>query len=377
MNLKIKKIYQKLIFQESIKFLLLFILAIYCFFFILDFSLRGPRFFTIGKASLWQFFIYYYYQISLYLNLFLSLGFLLATIKVIGSMNRNNEILALQMAGLSRQKIIRPLIYIGIFLSLLSYCNTEFQYPKALRTVHLFKKQHLHSQRKEKNINVQSVILKNGSKLIYSRYDAISNQLFDVFWLLKNEIYHIKNLDLNQTPPLGHFVDHFIQNDKSFLTKTDSYLRFTFKNIYFDHKSSAFLVPFEERSITTLIWQFLQKHFSSYKEKSALSAHLNYKLAMPLIPLLIPIVITPWLFRFSRQSNYIFIVTAFALFCFIGFYTLMDAFFILTENGSGSAFILIWLPLILIFFWEKLKIWIKKYKDHILNKIQLKKTKST
>ena len=347
--MKLEKIYEKFIFQESIKFLSLFILAIYCLFFILDFSLRGPKFFAIGTAEFSQFLLYYYYQISLYLNLFLSLGFLLSIVKVIGSMNRNNELLALQMAGLSRQKIIRPLFLIGAFLSLTSYLNTELQYPKAVRVVQNFKKQYLHSKRKEKNANVQSVVLKDNTKLVYSHYDFVKNELKDVFWILGNEIYHIKLLDLKQNPPQGHFVDHFVQDNRSFFIKKNSYPIRDLAKIHFDKKSSAFLVPFEERAITTLFWQFFQKSYSSYKEKSALSAHLNYKLTLPLIPLLIPLLLTPWLFRFSRQSNYLFILTAWTLFLFIGFYTLMDAFFILTENGSGSSFVLLWLPFILLF----------------------------
>ena len=361
--MKLKKIYEKFIFQESIKFLFFFILAIYCLFFILDFSLRGPKFFAIGTAEFSQFMLYYYYQISLYLNLFLSLGFLFAIIKVIGSMNRNNELLALQMAGLSRQKIIRPLLLIGAFLSLLSYVNTEFQYPKAIRIVQNFKKQYLHSQRKEKNVNVQSIVLKDNTKLVYSHYDFVKNELKDVFWLLGNEIYHIKRLDLKKVPPQGHFVDHFIQDNRSFFIKKNSYPLLNFKKIHFDKKSPAFLVPFEERAITTLVWQFFQKSYSSYKEKSALSAHLNYKLTLPLIPLLIPLLLTPWLFRFSRQSNYLFILTASALFLFIGFYTLMDAFFILTENGGSSSFVLLWMPFIILFGLAMLK---QRFSENVL-----------
>ncbi len=361
--MKIKKIYEKFIFQESIKFLFFFILAIYCLFFVLDFSLRGPKFFAIGTAEFSQFLLYYYYQISLYLNLFLSLGFLFAIIKVIGSMNRNNELLALQMAGLSKQKIIRPLFLIGAFLSLLSYVNTELQYPKAVRIVQNFKKQYLHSQRKERNANVQSVVLKDNTKLVYSHYDFVKNELKDVFWLLGNEIYHIKLLDLKQTPPKGHFVDHFIQDSRSFFIKKNSYRLRDLEKIYFDKKSSAFLVPFEERAITTLFWQFFQKSYSSYKEKSALSSHLNYKLTLPLIPLLIPLLLTPWLFRFSRQSNYLFILTAISLFLFIGFYTLIDAFFILTENGGGSSFVFLWMPFIILFALAILK---QRFSENIL-----------
>lgn len=377
--MKFKKIYEKFIFKETAKFLLLFLIAIYCLFFTLDFSLRGPKFFTIGKASLFQFFIYYYYQISLYLNLFLSLGFLLAIIAVIGSMNRNNELLALQMAGLSSKKIIRPLLFIGLFLSLLSYSNNELQYPKALRFVHGFKKNHLHSQRKEKNDNVQSIVLKDNTKLVYSNYNFAKNRLKDVFWILNQEIYHIKQLDLNSEPPTGYFVDHFVQNKNAFFIKKDSFALKQFSQIHFDKQSSAFLVPFEERSISTLCIQFFKKNYSSYKEKAALAAHLNYKLALPLLSFLVPFALTPWLFRFSRRTH-LFILTALALFAFFCFYTLIDAFFILTENGGGSAFFFLWTPFLLLFLLSNAKNLIanpdhhrkklRKYKKTVLKKLK-------
>ncbi|MFA5250245.1 MAG: LptF/LptG family permease [Parachlamydiales bacterium] len=359
------KIYEKLLVKECLKFLGFFLVSIYLLFFILDFSLRSPKFFAIGGASFFQLLTYYYFQISLYLNLFLSLGFLLTLIKVLGSMNQNNELLALQMAGLSKEKIIRPLFFIALLLSLASYLNHEFQYPRAISLVQNFKKTYFHTSKKIKNDNVQALLLKDNTKLVYGSYDSKQKKLSDVFWLLnQEELYHIKELDLKTSPPTGYFVDHFVQNKQHFLIKKESFEKQPLKHILFDKNSAGALIPFEERKISTLLNQFLQKSYSSSKEKAALSAHLNYKLALPLLPLLIAFVLPSSVFRFSRKS-YLFVLTALALFLFIGFYTLLDALFILTENGSGSPFFFVWLPFLLLLALARIKVFLRKNQTQI------------
>lgn len=345
------KIWQKYLLKETLKFVLFFLFCIYTTYFLLDFSIHGMKIFTKNSVNIFEVIIYYYHNFIMQLNLFLSLGFMLAIIKVVFSMNHHNELIALMMAGVSKNKIAHVLFLIAAFFSLISYLNVEFCVPYSSKSIENFKNSHLRTKKTKTASSVQTLLLDNSTKLVYQKYDRSKKELFDVFWIISSDdLWHIKYLRPNEKPPLGLFANHFIRvNGK--LIKTKSYESHHFKHINFDKAASASLEPFETRSLHTLYAQYLSKRFSSSKEKAHLSSQLNYKLSMPLLPFIIVFAILPVCMRFSRTTH-VFATTSFALFGFVVFYSLMDAAVILSENQVGSSFYIIWTPFLLtaIFF---------------------------
>ena len=343
------KIWEKMFFKNALKFIFFFSVAIYIIFFILDFSLHGTRFYSHTNATILDIFIYYYHNFITYLNLFLSLALMLSIIKTIYSANINNELTALQVAGISKYKLATPFFFIAFILTSLSYLNNQMLTPKSAKAIEAFKTTYSHSKKRSKASSLRTVLLDDSSKIIYQKYDPTKKKILDVFWIKSiDDIWHIKSLSPLTTPPQGMFVDHFMRNQENKLVMQESFKSYAFFQMNFDKAASASLEPFEFSPISTLYLQFKNKRYSSSKEKALLLSHLNYKLALPLLPFLIVIALLPFCIRFSR-TNHIYMISAVSLFCFIAFFILMDAAIILAENQVGNPFIIIWVPFICSF----------------------------
>jgi lipopolysaccharide export LptBFGC system permease protein LptF len=192
-------------------------------------------------------------------------------------------------------------------------------------------------------INV--ILLKDSTKMIYLQEK--DNILFDVFWInsFKN-IWHIKYLKTDTKYPIGKYVDHFIKSDDGKLEKQESFPSYTFKQMVLKKENND--VDLKSLPLSTLIKKWYFQEFSSRQKKTDLLSQLNYKLALALTPLLIPLAAIPFCLRFSRNIS-IFSITSIALFMFILFFTTMDASLILAENQVLPSFFIIWLPMVLFF----------------------------
>ncbi len=348
------KIWQKHLLLEMVKFILFFLLSLYFIYFLLDCSFHGAKIFGKNSVSLLAALTYYYHNFIMYLNLFLSLGFMLAIIKVLFSMNTHNELIALQMAGISKYAISRPIFFIALVFSLISYLNFEYFIPSSSKAIELFKNTHLRTKKRGKEAFVNTLLLDNSTKLIFQKYNSTNKELFDVFWIISSDdIWHIKYLKPTLKPPRGMFANHFVREEGKLILQ-NSYESYDFTQINFDKAAIASLVPFEARPLSDLYNQFLSKRFSSSKEKAHLSSQLNYKLSMPLLPFIIVLALIPICMHFSKTSR-IYTVISLSLFGFIAFYFLMDAAVILAENQVGSPFYIIWTPFLFtgIFFFNK------------------------
>ena len=105
-------------------------------------------------------------------------------------------------------------------------------------------------------------------------------------------------------------------------------------------------MPIENRPISTLYKQS-KSNAICQKEKNELLANLNYKIAMPIIYLLLIISIFPYLMIFSKNIS-IFYISSFAILGFVVFHTIMDSFLILGENSTLPPYMIIWSPIIII-----------------------------
>ena len=347
--MKFSKRWYRWIFSDMLKFIFFFLICIYFVFFTVDLSIHGSKILIRSSANFFDLFIYYYHNFIIYLNLFLCLALMFAIIKVIGSLNIHNELIALQMGGLSKKKLAAPILAIALFSTALSYINYEYFIPNSIEEIENFKNQFLRSKKKaEKNL-VNSVFLENGTTIIYQKYEQKRKNLFDVFIIKsRSDIWHAKYMDPYSLPVEGKFVDHFQKDGSENFQKTESFDSCSFSDINFDKTANRSLQPYEARPISTLFSQYISRRYSSSVEKANTLSQLNYKLAMPLLPILIVLALVPPCSKFSRK-NLVFIIFSVALIFFIGFYTVMDGVLILSENRVASAFLLIWTPIISCF----------------------------
>lgn len=349
------KLWRKYLFQKSA---LLFGLLLFCFFSIfvlVDLSFQGIRFVTKGEAPWSDVLVYYLNQFTLHLELFCCLSFLLSTFKILSDLNQKRELVSLQMAGISKQKIAGPLFSFAFLICLACYCNAEWMAPRAqMASIHFRQSYAKKKQTTEPPLYTQT--LTDGSQLIFQRFDPHKKELFDLFWVRSaKEIWYMKYLQIDTHPFQARYVDLLTRDAQHKLQKKQSFETCFLDQLPFDLQILS-LKDFLSASHRPLSTLFQQARVKS-SERAPILSHLHSKLALPLLPFVIVLAIAPPALRFARfRPTRLFI--ACSLFGLLAFLTLMDGLVILGENQILSPALAIWAPLVLsslIFFPSFLK----------------------
>lgn len=336
------KLWERHLFSRLIKTMGFVLSGLFLIYFLVDLSIHSVRFFS-GKANCLSILLYYLHCFSMHLDFFFALAFLLSTLRVLFDLMQHSECIALQMAGLSHRRLMRPLWVIASLLALFSYANAEWIAPFALGSMQQFRDEVAKKKKQVLREHVHDVTLDDGSAIIYERFDFQSKTLFDVYWISgTHRFWHMKMLHLT-TPIQGYFVDRFERNDTGSIEVTESFPERSFPELpLLASQALQKFTPFENRSLSVLFLQSL----SSNTDRQMIRAHLHYKLSKPLLSLLIAFILSPILLRFSRQSR-AFLITACSLFSLLSFLTILDGFLILAENGVLAPSIALWIPWLL------------------------------
>lgn len=332
-------LWQKYLLRHLLQVFFFLLLCVFVIYILVDFSIHGVKFLSLGKTTFIDLSLYYLRLFARHLELFISLSFLLSSLKVLLDLNGHQELVALQMAGLSKKRLLFPFFALAALLSFTCYCNSQWLSPDAQDAADAFRKVHLKTKKKQQN--VYNIGLEDDTELIYQNFDPTHQELFDVFWVQSsNSIWYMKYLNISSKPVRGRFVDHFACNSEGQFEKQESFPSHEFPKLAWgDEVKLQRFIPFENRSLSTL---FQQASALTANRESALS-HLHYKIAMPLLPFLILLFISPIAMRFSRTRPTLLIVAG-SLFAFIGFITFMDASLILGENQVLPPSLAIWFP---------------------------------
>lgn len=344
------KIWIRYLLRHLIKTFLFLLVCLFIIYAIIDLSIHGVRFFSHGTIQWTEIGMYYLHNFATHLEFFFPLTLLLTTLKVLLDLNGHNELVALQMAGLSQKKLLLPFFIFAACLGSISYTNYQWMAPTSQEASDTFQIAHAKKKKKKNQPHVYNAPLVNGSELVYQGYQENTGELFDAYWLKSNkDIWHIKYLKIAHIPgeiPIGRFADRFQRNKENKLEKTESHFTHSFPDIVLDNNVSLqTFVPFENRSLSTLFWQSLKQT----AEKRSVICHLHYKLATPLIPFLILMTISPIAMRFGRLKP-TFLITAISLFGFIGFMTILEGMLILGENQVLPGYMAIWGPIAFVLF---------------------------
>lgn len=336
------KIWQRHIFFNLSKTFLFLLVCLYIVYITVDLSAHGVRF--LAKSNIQEIFFYYIHTFSSLLELFFTLTFLLASMRTLFDLNTHQEIVALQMAGLSKKTLLIPFFLFATLISLVCYANSEWLAPTSLNYTSGFKKAHKDKKKAKEKVRVSSIYLKDGSELVYQNFDSKKNELFDVFWVRNpNDIWHMKTLEIESLE--GSFVHHFRRNSLKQLEKTETFTCRIFSDLPWDEQAILHkFIPFENRPISTLICQAS----SHCAERRSVFSHLYYKLFAPLMPFLVLIAISPISIRFSRSRPF-FLIAACSILGFVGFKTILDGMLILGENQVLPSYVAILSPILLLF----------------------------
>lgn len=339
------KIWFRYLFLRLLKTFLFFLLSIFLVYTTIDLSIHGVRFFSKTSVEWLAVLSYYFHSFASQLEFFFPFTLLLASLKVLTDLGLNHELTALQMAGLSKKKLTSPFFAFAAILCLISFAGGEWISPKAQKEIASFRSVHTKREKKKKSSHIFKTPLQDKSELIYQEFNESSHELFDVFWIKNSkDLWHIKFLWLDPEgikSPRGRFADRFQRNRENKLEKTESHLGRTFPEIIFDSSIGLkTFVPIEDRPLSTLFQQAIKPS----SETNSVRCHLHYKLASPLISLLILFAISPFAMSFSRSKS-VFLLTAVSIFAFVGFITILDGMFILGENQVIAASLAIWGPI--------------------------------
>lgn len=310
-----------------------------------DLSIHGVRFLSRGTTTFAEIALYYVRHFATHLEFFLPFTFLLASLKLLLDLNAHGELVALQMAGLSKKKLLRPLFLFAAFLSLAAFANNQWIAPDAQDATDVFRE--AHSKKKKKKDPLYHIALNDDSELIYQNFDEEKQEFFDLFWIqTPDDVWHMKSLKLeHKMNPQGHFVDHLVRNKEGQFEKRESFLSCPFPNLRWSKETSLErFIPFENRSISSL----LQQARADSADRQSIFSHLHYKMALPLLPFFILLSISPFTMRF-RRSFPTFLLVALSIFAFVGLMMILQGMLILGENRVLPAYLAIWGPMAALF----------------------------
>jgi len=334
------------LFSRLAKTFLFLLFCIFSIYVIVDLSVNSVRFFSSGGTTFIEISLYYLRNFAKHLELFFPLSFLLSAMKVLFDLNAYRELVALQMAGLSKKKLLSPFYLFAILLSSVCYINCEWIAPDAQDSANEFRSAHA-KKKKKKREHLFTLSLEDETELIYQSFDPSEKQLFDVYWICSaDDIWHMKYLKIDPKPPSGRHVDRLTRNEMKQFEKKESFDKRDFPELSWDDDGAALqrFVPFENRSLSNLY----QQARSNSADKQSLFTHLHYKLALPMLSFLAILAISPFSMRFSRSLP-VFLFASLSLFGFIALCTILDGMLILGENKVLPPYIAIWGPLLLSF----------------------------
>jgi len=355
--IRIGSIWERYIFRELLKVFFLFLFVFFFLYSLMDYSTHAKDFITDKRIQIFDILLYYSLQFIKRADLLLPLALLVATIKVLCSLNAHRELVALQASGMKLKKLLRPFFFLACLCMVFNYFSAQYIVPKALNNLDQFKKSHFKQSSKGKiKQRVHLIYLKDDTKLFYQTFDKEKELFFDVIWIpTSEEIWRIKYLTANPREPEGRFVDHLKRNSQGFFEKVESFDTYQFKQIKWERKMpTKGFIPNENRSLSELFHSYFQKQSGSNYEGADLLTQLYFKLAMPLLSFLVVMAISPFCVNYSRNIP-IFFIYACGLFGFIAFFTFMDAAVIIGENQVVSPFLAIFSPFLIcggLFTWK-------------------------
>ena len=355
------KIWERYFIKEFLKIFFLFLTCFYAIYVIIDYASHtgalASHHIHIKGVELFR---YYFYVFASQAEILIPFALIIATIKTLCNFNTNQELVALMASGVKRKTLMRPFIFIALLLVFALYLNEQFLLPPALKRLHRIEDSTKHTRsHNHLNLAAKTLILDDGSLLVFQSYDSSTEQFFDVYWIASlDHVYRIKYLS-PASPPTGYFVDELMRQENGDLTFKESFQELKFETMRFNSETlQSTLVDSDLLSLGEL-WEKIPKHFNEdlSEKESKLLASFHWKLAIPWLSLLAVLAPAPFCMRFSRQLPVFFIYVC-GIFGLLAFYLVLDAADIVAKRQVVKPFFALWIPFLTIstfFVWRFVK----------------------
>lgn len=345
--------------QVSLVFAL-FLFCSYALYVLIDYSsrssaLKGIHFSYVEVA------LYYFYVFIQRADILIPFALLIANIRTLCSLNVQNELVALMASGVRLKTLMRPFLFLALMMTAWLYFNNEFLLPKAMQYFKSLEDAHFTEKYKtQKNEQMHAIPLEDGSLLIYHNFDHLQGYFFDVYWVRNsNDLYRIKHLYPDGEAFYGQYVDHFQREENGVLQHKGSYEKLAFPHLLLEKEFLNNSLSSPKGQSLRQLWESLSLLEDSWTNKEAVILTSFYqKLAMPWLCLLTLIGPAPFCLRFTRHLP-VFFIYLISMLSAIGFYLVIHASIVLSENLVLSPLIAVWFPFLFafsIFGWRYAKL---------------------
>ncbi|MEM7174716.1 MAG: LptF/LptG family permease [Chlamydiota bacterium] len=346
-----QKLWRYYLSKEIAKVFFLILFSLYFLYLLIDYSTHLQAEVKGTAISPVAILLYYAQLFSKRISLLLPLALIVATAKVLCTLNRHNELLAFQTAGFSLFSLARPFFFFAFCCTAANLYNFEYFLPSCFSSMSQFEQEQLKHQRSHSAAAVHALLLPDGTRLIYQYYDPTHSTLLDVFLIRSiDEVWHMKALALSGNNPIGICVDLMMRNCGGLIEKKASFATYPFIGLKIaldlQQPSKELL---QGQSISALFTQAFQTPNISNQKKAAAQTHLYFKLVMSCLPFLMLIGMIPYCIP-SKRHLPIFFIFSISIFSYIFLFTLLDACIILGETQLVPAhWAILGVPALLLF----------------------------
>jgi lipopolysaccharide export system permease protein len=353
-------IWERYFLREMGKCFLLFLLSFYALYVLIDYSNHSHSF-QHYRFSFFELMRYYGHEFVVRMNVLVPFALLISCVKTLCSLNMHHELIALMASGIRLKRLLFPFIAFSLFFTGLIYLNGEIFQPNAMK----YHEQLDHQRARVKKTkyhypHIQQLMLKDGSSLIFQRYDPLAHEFFDLYWVRSiDDIYRIRDLKLQDAGAVGLGVEHLQRDPEGALKLTERFDQKQLPDLLFDQHALS------ESAATPEVLSLSQMHkkladfeaILSEKDARLVTAYY-YKLAIPWLCLLAVLAPAPFCISYTRTLP-IFFIYALSLFGLVGFYLIMNAAVVLGERQVIDPALAIWCPFCLFFTFFALRFYRK------------------
>jgi lipopolysaccharide export system permease protein len=328
---------------------------------LIDFTSHATHFHHTHQAIHWpEVGLYYLSDFAKRMEVLIPFALLLATIKVLCSLNIHHELVALMASGIPLKLLLRPFLLLALICIILLYANTEWLVPRAMNALKTIEETHQRQRRQALKLpTVQHLVLEDESTLIFQHYETSRLLFFNAYWIKSiDDVMHLETLDPYAEVPTGYGVDRFVRLPSGQLEHREFHAALPLTAMRFNkERLMETLTPPEELPFAAL-WKKHPASFDAASEKEAkVMTVLYYKLALPWLSLLAVIAPAPFCLRFTRQLP-IFFIYACSIFGLVAFYLLIDASMLLGKRQLLPPLVAIGGPFLLgfgLFGWNYMR----------------------
>jgi lipopolysaccharide export system permease protein len=183
-------ILQKYISKEILRFFFIVLISVLSIYLLVDFFEKIDNFISSGVETSKAVAIFLY-NIPFIIVHVVPICLLLAVLIALGLMNKHNEIVAIQSSGISVVYLLRPILFIGVFLTLILFGTSEIIVPM---TVPKANKIWIEDVKKKQMVKTREHnIWIKGDHLIthIKHYDPVNKTLFGLSLYFFDESFHL------------------------------------------------------------------------------------------------------------------------------------------------------------------------------------------